>query len=113
MDANKIDLFLMTYGKYFSRDRVMAIRHRLETTPDEKFAILQAVSFKEPVLTLVISLLGGSLGIDRFFLGETGLGVAKLLTCGGLGIWTIIDWFIIMDKAREVNDQKINEVLSY
>ena len=91
----------------------MEIRHRLESSPDEKFAILQAVSFKEPVLTLVISLLGGSLGIDRFFLGETGLGVAKLLTCGGLGIWTIIDWFLIMDKAREINDIKINEVLSY
>ncbi len=113
MEAQKIDMFLMTYGKYFSRDRVMEIRHRLESSPDEKFAILQAVSFKEPVLTLVISLLGGSLGIDRFFLGETGLGVAKLLTCGGLGIWTIIDWFLIMDKAREINDIKINEVLSY
>ena len=38
-------------------------------------------------------------------LGQTGLGIAKLLTCGGLGIWTIIDWFTIMGKAKEQNFQ--------
>jgi hypothetical protein len=34
-------------------------------------------------------------------LGDTGIGVAKLLTCSGLGIWTIVDWFMIMPAARE------------
>ena len=38
-------------------------------------------------------------------LGQTGLGVAKLLTCGGVGIWTIIDWFTIMGKTKEMNFQ--------
>ena len=40
-------------------------------------------------------------------IGDTGLGVGKLLTCGGLGIWTIVDWFLIMGRAREVNFQKV------
>ena len=37
----------------------------------------------------MIILFAGSLGIDRFFIGDTGLGIAKLITCGGFGIWTI------------------------
>lgn len=60
---------------------------------------------------LIVSLLGGSLGIDRFMLGDTGLGVGKLLTCGGLGIWTIIDWFMIMGATREKNVEKLQMAL--
>ena len=61
-------------------------------------------------MLLIISILIGGLGIDRFILGQTGLGVAKLLTCGGLGVWTIIDWFLIMGETRNVNLQKLNQV---
>jgi hypothetical protein len=36
-------------------------------------------------------------------LGDTGMGVLKLLTCGGFMIWTIVDWFSIMSTTREKN----------
>jgi len=77
---------------------------------DSKFVMLQAANLKDPVITLVISIVGGSLGIDRFFIGDTGLGIAKLLTCGGLGIWTIVDWFLIMGRTREINLQRLQQV---
>jgi TM2 domain/Protein of unknown function (DUF2510)/GYF domain 2 len=48
-------------------------------------------SDKDWTTALVLSLLLGGLGVDQFYLGNTGLGIAKLLTCGGLGIWAIID----------------------
>ncbi len=45
---------------------------------------------------LLAAVLGGSLGLDRFMLGHTGLGVIKLLTCGGLGLWRLIDVVLIV-----------------
>ena len=73
------------------------------------FALLY--QFKDPTITLIISIIGGSLGIDRFFLGDMGLGVIKLITCGGAGIWTIVDWFLVMGVARDRNMQKLQTML--
>jgi TM2 domain-containing membrane protein YozV len=55
---------------------------------------------KKYVTALLLSLFLGSLGVDRFYLGYTGLGIAKLLTLGGLGVWSLIDF--IMIAARKV-----------
>lgn len=38
-------------------------------------------------------------------IGDTGLGIGKLLTGGGCGIWSLIDWFLIMDDTRNKNYQ--------
>jgi TM2 domain-containing membrane protein YozV len=80
---------------------------------DSKWPALQMQQFKDPTTLLIVSLLGGSLGIDRFMLGDTGMGIGKLLTCGGLGIWSIIDWFLIMPAAREKNLALFQSVLNY
>ena len=61
-------------------------------------------SQKSYVATLILSLFLGSLGVDRFYLGQTGLGVGKLLTFGGCGIWTLID--LILIAARKVTDSQ-------
>lgn len=53
---------------------------------------------KSWIAALLFSLFLGGLGIDRFYLGYIGLGVLKLLTCGGCGIWALIDFILIVTK---------------
>ncbi len=112
MDAQKVDLFLMTNGKFFESHQLPAIRESLLQADETKWSAIQILQFKEPTTSLIVSLLAGSLGIDRFMIGDTGMGVGKLLTCGGLGIWAIIDWFMIMGATREKNMIKLQEILA-
>ncbi len=60
-------------------------------------------SEKEWVTALILSILLGGLGVDRFYLGQVGLGIGKLLTFGGFGVWWLID--VILFATRSVRDQ--------
>lgn len=111
MEAQKVDMYLMSNAKFFEGHQISMVRDRLVTLDDSKFIMLSALNLKDPTTILIVSLLAGSLGIDRFMLGDTGLGIGKLLTCGGFGIWAIVDWFLVMGRAREVNFQKISTLI--
>jgi TM2 domain-containing membrane protein YozV len=50
------------------------------------------------ILTLVMSILFGGLGVDRFIMGKIGTGILKLITGGGFGIWWIIDIVLVATK---------------
>ena len=50
---------------------------------------------REWLLALLLSIFFGVLGVDRFYLGHVGLGIVKLLTGGGCGIWWLIDIILI------------------
>jgi TM2 domain-containing membrane protein YozV len=111
MDASKVDMFILANGKYFESHHVMQIRERLIATDESRWVTIQTLQFKDPTTSLIVSLLAGGFGVDRFMIGDTGLGVGKLLTCGGFGIWAIIDWFMIMGATREKNLEKLRQVL--
>jgi len=110
MDKSKIDLYLTTNAKFFEAQDLPRIREKLEGMSDDDFMIVQSTELKDPTTMLLLSLFLGSFGVDRFMVGDTGLGIGKLLTGGGCGIWTIIDWFMIMGRTKKINFDKINMI---
>lgn len=63
----------------------------METTPTRKVNWM---------VTLILSIFFGSLGVDRFMMGQVGWGILKLITFGGFGIWWLIDVIMIACKHQ-------------
>lgn len=61
-------------------------------------------SDKSYMTALLLSIFLGVLGIDRFYMGYTGLGVLKLVTAGGCGVWALIDLINIATKKMTDSD---------
>ncbi|WMJ73181.1 TM2 domain-containing protein [Cytophagaceae bacterium ABcell3] len=101
----------MSNSKFFESHHIESIREKLLAASDDKWGAIQAVSLKDPTTMLIVSLVAGQLGIDRFMIGDTGMGIGKLLTCGGFLVWAIVDWFMIQGAAREKNLQKLMKVI--
>ena len=107
MDTQKVDMYIMANQKYFPAEKMIFIRERLLSLDDAKFPMIASLGLQDPTTLLIVSIFAGSFGIDRFMLGDVGLGVLKLLTMGGCGIWTIVDWFTVQRRTQEQNLSKL------
>ena len=107
-----VQQYIMANANFFPEGSVNELGARLSKLSQNQFNAIQGIQLKDPMIMLLLSLFLGSWGVDRFLLKEIGLGVVKLLTCGGCGIWTIIDWFLVMNKTREFNQKLVFDSIS-
>ncbi len=56
----------------------------------------QNVSEKDWLVTLLLCLIFGALGVHRFYAGKIGTGILQLITLGGCGIWYLVDLIFIL-----------------
>lgn len=103
VDKQKVDMYIMSNQNFFPAEKISFLKKKLYALDEEQFFLLSSVDLKNPTTLLIVSILLGWLGIDRFMLKDTGMGVLKLLTAGCCGILALIDWFTIQGKAREMN----------
>ena len=113
MDEQKINQFIASNGKFFPTEKILTIRERLAQVDDNQASVIYSLDFKDTTTMLLISIFVGCFGVDRIMLGETGLGILKLLTCGGCGIWTIVDWCLISKKTQEYNYNKLMTAIAH
>lgn len=107
MEKSKVDQFVMANSSKFPEAAIMQLREKLEKMDDSKESMLVATPWKEPMTAFLLALFLGGLGADRFYMGQTGLGVLKLLTCAGAGIWGLIDLFTAFGRAKTYNFNKV------
>ena len=108
-----IDRFIANKGECFPPESLGHIRSKLASMDEERVFMMTNMEYKKPLIMLLISIFLGKLGIDRFMLGDTGLGVLKLLTCGGCGVWWLVDLFLVSDKTKASNYQKFTSIAGY
>ena len=111
MIKEKSDQFLAAHAANLPAEAMTEIRERLEAADDSKFDELNMLHFKNPTTMLLIAFFLGGYGVDRFMLSDTTMAIVKLCTCGGCGIWALIDLFSAGKRTREYNLNKINEIL--
>lgn len=106
-----ITQFLQTNGKMFSNSDLIEVKKQLESLTPEQIKSLSAVEYLDPNINLIVSIVAGGLGADRFLIGQTEYAVLKLVTIGGFFVWTVVDWFQIKDLTKKSNMDKFNENL--
>ena len=112
--SNFTDSFLSANTGSFPSEQLPSLRQRLSQL-DESQAnqVIAAANIKNPTTALILSIFLGTLGVDRFYIGHVGLGVAKLLLAWlTFGIWTIIDWFLIINATKKANLAALNNALA-
>ena len=103
---------LMMLSSKIPAGSIPSVRTRLENTDISESEILALQSqMKDPLLSILLSIFIGSLGVDRFYIGDVGLGIGKLLTAGGCGIWWLIDIFLIVDATKQKNLEQLSYYL--
>ena len=106
------DTYLMSNHSFFPPEKMPYIKQMLSYLPEEQYSLLYSINLRNPTTILLISIFLGEFGVDRFMLGDTGMGVGKLLTLGGCLIWWFVDLFLVMGRAREVNFNNLMQTLS-
>ena len=106
-----LNSFAMNNAKKFSMVDIARIKSIIPNLSDTQLQMVLIQNYRDPSTMLVISILLGSLGVDRFMLAETGLGVLKLITAGGLGVWWLIDIFSVENRTRVYNGKLFDETL--
>ena len=110
MEKSKVDMFVGMNVENFHPQDLEIVRAKLEEMDDEKFFLVQGTEFQKPSTILLIAIL---LGWERFWLDDVVLGIVKILTANGCGIWWLIDIFSAKDRAKEYNFKKFNQVTSF
>ena len=65
----------------------------------------QRSEWRRQLTVLILSFVAGYLGVDRFYKGEVGWGVLKLITFGGAGIWYVVDLAIAAYDFGKIDRQ--------
>lgn len=108
MEKEKVNAILMQYKDTIPSEKLSYLKSALEKASDSAYDSLSMCKAYNITTTLLLSLLLGGVGADRFYLGDTGLGICKLLFSWlTFGILPLVDIFLSYNRAKEKNFENI------
>lgn len=113
MESEQLNCILVVLSSKIPAGCIPSVRARLESSnvsAEEIMALTNQMT--EPTVAIILSIFLGVLGVDRFYIGDTGIGVGKLLTFGGCYIWWLIDIFLIIDATKQKNFELLSRYLA-
>lgn len=111
MDTNAL---LALWQDKIPADSVYMLRESLKSLEADKLSNLYMVQLKNPIIGLVLGIFVGVFGADRFYKGDIGIGIAKLLICWiTFGVWWLVDLFLVWQGIKRDNLAKINQAIMY
>lgn len=94
-------------------DALVIVKQKLQHADDRIAGEILDAKYHDPIVILIVSFFVGSLGVDRFLLGDTALGICKLLfNWLTLGLWYLCDLFVCFGKAKKLNLKTVMEILA-
>ncbi|MCQ2279069.1 MAG: TM2 domain-containing protein [Bacteroidales bacterium] len=98
--------------KNFSPSQISDIKTKLSALPEEKSMVIMSLDFRDTTTILLLSLFFGGWGVDRFLVGDVGIGILKLLTGGCCGILWLIDLINHKKMTHNYNYKKFIEAIA-
>ena len=90
---------------------IIKIKEDLNDSEKASFDALYTIQRRDPDTALSLSIFGGIFAMDRFYINSSRTAaVLKLLTCGGILVWVIIDYFLIRGAARRQNRKIMRQI---
>lgn len=111
VDSQKVEMYILSNSKYFPAEKLTYLKNKMLEMDKDAFDSILTVNLKSVQTTLLVSIFLGNLGIDRFMIGDIGMGFLKLLTCGLCGILWLYDLFTISSRVKTINFENINKLL--
>jgi TM2 domain-containing membrane protein YozV len=110
--TDKVNLWLMSNQDKLPSEKLNILKSELEKTDELMIDNIMSVELKSPLTIFLLAwFVGGWLALDRFLLGNIGVGIARLLTLHGLGIWWLVDTITSMKRTKAYNYKKISNLL--
>ena len=103
--------WLLANSKLFPEEKMEYLKKSCEEISEEEFFAVSALEYKDPTTMMLISIFLGAFGIDRFMIGQIGMGILKLFTGGLFGILWLFDIFSIGGLTKNFNFNKLQEIL--
>lgn len=103
------DQYIISNTDKFNVDQIPTLKSKLDYLPESRQIAILSIPLKNPIVTLILSLCLGCFGVDRFYLGDIGLGILKVIAVTFMigFIWVIIDWFLTYKRAKTINFEKV------